>query len=91
MTKSKKVKNEEYYSHLDPEITPDHNAEITGKKFEVEKDIERDKKIDPVKVFSGFKGKKPNKKLDKLNDKNKKKILSVEKNIVNSKAIKYGL
>ena len=71
--KKHKIKNVNPYLLLDPNITPDHNAEISGKILEVEKDIEKDRKIDPVKVFNGYSGKKPKKKLDILNDKNKKK------------------
>tara|TARA_R110001606_G_scaffold121928_2_gene254634 strand:+ start:269 stop:553 length:285 start_codon:yes stop_codon:yes gene_type:complete len=88
-----KIKNTNYYDHIDYDIDPDHHSAISGIKIEIEKDIEKDKKIDPAKVFNGYKGGKPKKKeKDILNDKNKKKILSMDKNLGNSsKVIKYGL
>tara|TARA_R110002020_G_scaffold35921_1_gene108154 strand:- start:3534 stop:3839 length:306 start_codon:yes stop_codon:yes gene_type:complete len=101
MPKKQKIKLKEvnniyncyHYVNLDPDITPDHNAELAGRVLEVEKDVEKDRLINPQKVFKGFKGgKKPKKELEVLNDKNKKKILSMDKNLGNSsKVIKYGL
>ena len=100
--KKKKVlgvpsKNEDYYNKIDYEVNPDHHSAISGIKIEIEKDIEKDKKIDPAKVFDGYKGGKNStrsskKDKDLLNDKNKKKILSMDKNLSHSsKIIKYGL
>tara|TARA_R110002167_G_scaffold11857_9_gene51300 strand:+ start:1537 stop:1842 length:306 start_codon:yes stop_codon:yes gene_type:complete len=89
-----KIKNEDYYNKIDYEVNPDHHSAISGIKIEIEKDIEKDKKIDPAKVFDGYKGGKNSKKKDKdlLNDKNKKKLLSMDKNLSHSsKVIKYGL
>ena len=47
-----------YHSKFYEPHYEDHKAEISGKKFIVEKDIERNQKIDPKKVFQNYKSSK---------------------------------
>ena len=57
MPKKQKIKLKEvnniyncyHYVNLDPDITPDHNAELAGRVLEVEKDVEKDRLINPPK------------------------------------------
>tara|TARA_R110000824_G_scaffold280101_2_gene468180 strand:- start:69 stop:398 length:330 start_codon:yes stop_codon:yes gene_type:complete len=73
-----------HYDHLDPNINPDHPAMKRGKEFNVDKDIDRDKKMDPKKIFENY---KENKKPQEIN---KKKIRSVKKNNTNNINAKKG-
>tara|TARA_R110000765_G_scaffold424381_2_gene535077 strand:- start:13082 stop:13435 length:354 start_codon:yes stop_codon:yes gene_type:complete len=75
-----------------PDINPDHPAMRRGIMFDVDKDIDQDKKIDPVKVFENYQEPKKGGK-----EKNEKKIRSVKKGTPNmtyggkNTTIKYTL
>ena len=47
-----------YHSKFYEPHYEDHKAEMSGKMFIVEKDIERNQKIDPKKVFQNYKSNK---------------------------------
>ena len=42
------------YEGMDADINPDHDAMKGGKLFDVDKDIEINKRIDPAKVFENY-------------------------------------
>jgi hypothetical protein len=63
------------YEHLEPNINPDHPAMRRGIVFDVDKDIDNDKKIDPVKVFENYTEPTKNSKTEK----NDKKIRRIKK------------
>jgi len=54
-------------------INPDHCAMIRGKMFDVDKQIDEHKRIDPKDVFENYKD------MGKAPEKNKKKIRKMEK------------
>ena len=62
------------YEHIEPDINPDHPAMRRGIIFDVDKDVDQDKKIDPVKVFENYQEPKKGPK-----EKNDKKFRSVKK------------
>lgn len=73
------------YSHTPMEINP--MPMTTGKMFDVEKDIEADKRIDPSKVFQGYKKSKK-----KLKKERKHKISRIDKAVVDKKrGVRYGI
>jgi len=62
---------------------------ITGKNFDVDSQIEKDKRIDPAKVFENYKEPKKEKK---KKDKNTKKISRIDKKPIEKKfTVKYGI
>lgn len=63
------------YEFIDPNINPDHPAMRRGIEFDVDRDIDQDKKIDPMKVFENYKEPTKNSK----NEKNEKKIRRIGK------------
>tara|TARA_R110000824_G_scaffold179381_6_gene359603 strand:- start:23 stop:430 length:408 start_codon:yes stop_codon:yes gene_type:complete len=76
-------------SHTPLDIDP--LSMTTGKLFDVDKQIELDKKIDPKDVFQNYKEPKQNKKVDK-NKEDKKKIRRVDKKVIDKAfTIKYGI
>ena len=67
--KIKRIDNPNPYLGLDPNICPDHPSMRGGKIYDVDKDIDQHKKIDPAKVFENYKEMK-----NGGPEKNKKKI-----------------
>lgn len=66
-----------YHSKFYEPHYEDHKAEMSGKLFIVEKDIERNQKIDPSKVFQNFKS-SGKKKKTKKKDVTKERITTIK-------------
>ena len=80
------------YEHLEPHINPDHPAMKRGIVFDVDKDIDQDKKIDPMKVFENYTEPTKNSKTEK-NDKKIRRISKGDPMKKNGKniTIKYSI
>lgn len=77
-------------SHTSLDIDP--CAMTTGKMFDVDTQIEKDKKIDPAKVFQNYKEPPKTKNKEKDNNSKTKKTRHVGKSFIDKKVtIKYGL
>ena len=75
-------------SHTSLDIDP--FAMTTGKMFDVDAQIEKDKKIDPAKVFQNYK--EPPKTKKPKDDKKTKKTRHIGKSFIDTKVtIRYGL
>ena len=75
-------------SHTSLDIDP--LPMTTGKMFDVDSQIEKDKKIDPAKVFQNYK--EPSKIKKKEKDKKETKIRTIGKTFIDKKVtIKYGI
>ena len=90
-TKIGKITNDPYAdleSHTSLDIDP--MSMMTGRNFDVDKQIELDKKIDPADVFQNYK--EPSKSKVKKEKGDKKKIRRVDKKVIDkSFTIKYGI
>ena len=96
-TKNRKVKKSDMcvdaYVNLDSHTSLDIDpfSMITGKMYDVDTMIEKDKKIDPAKVFENYK-EPPKVKKNKEDKKGDKKIRSIKKSHIDTKVtIKYGM
>ena len=87
-----KITNDPYAdleSHTSLDIDP--MSMITGRNFDVDSQIELDKKIDPADVFQNYKEPSKNKKTSS-NKEDKKKIRSVDKKVISKGfTVKYGI
>ena len=92
-TKLPKVTNDPYAdleSHTSLDIDP--MSMITGKIFDVDTQIDMDKKIDPADVFQNYKEPSKNKINKRDKEKKEKKIRRVDKKSIDkSFTIKYGI
>lgn len=95
MTRKKPMaKNKDVYINYEKDANPDHRSMLRDKPFDVDKDIEEFRRLDPKDVFQNYKAitkKKPKKEGSKSGQASKK-IRTMPKGTTSKRAtIKYGM